>query len=69
FSTMGWPEKTRDLERYFPTDLLVTGDDIIFFWVARMIMMSLHFLDTIPFKEVYFTGIIRDEIGRKMSKS
>ncbi|SQA14878.1 Valine--tRNA ligase [Streptobacillus moniliformis] len=66
---MGWPEKTRDLERYFPTDLLVTGDDIIFFWVARMIMMSLHFLDTIPFKEVYFTGIIRDEIGRKMSKS
>ncbi|CAM3175461.1 valine--tRNA ligase [Streptobacillus felis] len=69
FSTMGWPEKTRDIERYFPTDLLVTGDDIIFFWVARMIMMSLHFLDTIPFKEVYFTGIIRDEIGRKMSKS
>ncbi|WP_156299075.1 valine--tRNA ligase [Streptobacillus canis] len=69
FSTMGWPEKTRDLERYFPTDLLVTGDDIIFFWVARMIMMSLHFLDQIPFKEVYFTGIIRDEIGRKMSKS
>ncbi|WP_064579940.1 valine--tRNA ligase [Streptobacillus moniliformis] len=69
FSTMGWPEKTRDLEIYFPTDLLVTGDDIIFFWVARMIMMSLHFLDTIPFKEVYFTGIIRDEIGRKMSKS
>ncbi|CAM3193357.1 valine--tRNA ligase [Streptobacillus ratti] len=69
FSTMGWPKKTKDLERYFPTDLLVTGDDIIFFWVARMIMMSLHFLDTIPFKEVYFTGIIRDEIGRKMSKS
>ncbi len=69
FSTMGWPKKTRDLERYFPTDLLVTADDIIFFWVARMIMMSLYFLDTIPFKEVYFTGIIRDEIGRKMSKS
>lgn len=69
FSTMGWPEKTKDLERYFPTDVLVTGDDIIFFWVARMIMMSLYFENKIPFKEVYFTGIIRDEIGRKMSKS
>lgn len=69
FSTMGWPERTFELERYFPGDLLVTGADIIFFWVARMIMMSLHFENKIPFKEVYFTGIIRDEIGRKMSKS
>lgn len=69
FSTLGWPEETEDLKRYFPTDLLVTGADIIFFWVARMIMMSLHFENKIPFKEVYFTGIIRDEIGRKMSKS
>ncbi len=69
FSTMGWPERTFELERYFPGDLLVTGADIIFFWVARMIMMSLHFENKVPFKEVYFTGIIRDEIGRKMSKS
>ena len=69
FSTMGWPERTEDLERRMPTDLLVTGADIIFFWVARMIMMSLEFENKIPFKEVYFTGIIRDEIGRKMSKS
>ena len=69
FSTMGWPERTPDLERRMPTDLLVTGADIIFFWVARMIMMSLEFENKIPFKEVYFTGIIRDEIGRKMSKS
>lgn len=69
FSTLGWPEETKELEKYFPTDLLVTGADIIFFWVARMIMMSLHFRNQIPFKEVYFTGMIRDEIGRKMSKS
>ena len=69
FSTMGWPGRTPDLERRMPTDLLVTGADIIFFWVARMIMMSLEFENKIPFKEVYFTGIIRDEIGRKMSKS
>lgn len=70
FSTMGWPDNdAADLKHFFPTNALVTGADIIFFWVARMIMMSLHFKKQIPFKYVYFTGIVRDEIGRKMSKS
>jgi valyl-tRNA synthetase len=69
FSTMGWPDKTDDLKVFFPTDTLVTGPDIIFFWVARMIMASLEFMGDIPFKDVYFTGIIRDIKGRKMSKS
>ena len=69
FSTMGWPEKTKDLEKFFPTDTLVTGADILFFWVARMIMMSLYIMDEIPFNYVYLHGLIRDEIGRKMSKS
>ncbi|MBU4445373.1 valine--tRNA ligase [bacterium] len=69
FSTMGWPEKSDDLKTFFPTNTLVTGPDIIFFWVARMIMASLEFMDDIPFKDVYFTGIIRDIQGRKMSKS
>lgn len=69
FSTMGWPEKSDDLKIFFPTDTLVTAPDIIFFWVARMIMASLEFMDDIPFKDVYFTGIIRDIKGRKMSKS
>ena len=69
FSTLGWPEKNPDLDYYYPTDDLVTGPDIIFFWVARMIMAGLEFQNEIPFKNVYFTGIIRDSQGRKMSKS
>jgi valyl-tRNA synthetase len=69
FSTLGWPEKTKDLEMYHPTDLLETGHDIIFFWVARMIMMSTYALNEIPFKTTYLHGLVRDTQGRKMSKS
>ncbi|HAX49923.1 MAG TPA: valine--tRNA ligase, partial [Bacteroidetes bacterium] len=69
FSTMGWPEETEDLKKYFPTDFLSTAADIIFFWVARMIMASLEFTGKIPFSDVYFHNIVRDEKGRKMSKS
>jgi len=69
FASLGWPKKTEDFEKHFPTSLLVTGFDIIFFWVARMIMMSIEFTDQIPFKDVYVTGLIRDENGQKMSKS
>lgn len=69
FSTLGWPEKTKSLETFYPTSTLVTGADIIFFWVARMIMFGLYEMDDIPFKNVFFHGIVRDEIGRKMSKS
>ena len=69
FSTMGWPEKTADLERYYPTDVLVTGFDIIFFWVARMIVMGYEFMGEKPFKEVYIHQLVRDKHGRKMSKS
>lgn len=68
-TTLGWPNESLDLKTFFPTNALVTGADIIFFWVARMIMMSLYIKKEIPFKYVYFTGIVRDEIGRKMSKS
>ena len=69
FASMGWPHETDDFKKHFPTSLLVTGFDIIFFWVARMMMMSLEFTDQIPFKDVYVTGLIRDENGQKMSKS
>jgi len=69
FSPLGWPGHTEDLKTFHPTDVLVTGGDIIFFWVARMIMASLEFMDEIPFSSVYITGIVRDDRGRKMSKS
>ena len=69
FSTLGWPDETPDLENYHPTSVLETGYDIIFFWVARMILMSTAILGEIPFKQVYFHGIVRDNKGRKMSKS
>jgi valyl-tRNA synthetase len=69
FSTLGWPDDTKDLKTYYPTSLLITAPDIIFFWVARMIMMGMKFMGDVPYREVFFNGMVRDKFGKKMTKS
>ena len=68
FSTLGWPDETRELKTFYPTDVLETGYDILFFWVARMMMMGLHFMKKVPFRTVYLHTMVTDENGEKMSK-